>query len=1545
MRCPMIIRCLVLCVLCLSLNAILPAGDCTGFYLGDVDGDCSVGLGDLVVLAQYWIDASPCSDYACGDLDESGTVDIADYAVVADQWQQSVSVVITEFLASNDDEINGLKDEDGSNSDWIELRNYASYPVSLNGWYLTDDKKNLDKWQFPDVTLNSGQYRIVFASGKDRTDPSSPLHTNFYLGITGEYLALVAPDGKTVVSEYRDVPAQYEDVSYGLAVRTNEYLLTGNYFLSPTPLTANSGPYNNLGPAISNVTHTPLRPMDAEDLMVTATIVETQKPVSSVRLYYRTHYGSEFSVPMFDDGAHNDGLAADGVYGALIPASAATSGQMLRYYVKAVDISGGENRLPLPLDLSGNNQSPEYFGTVIANPSVTSNLPIFEWFTYNASASHTRTGTRASVYYQDRFYDNIFVRQRGGYTNAASQKFNFNKGYGFYINDELDKLGEINLNAQGADPAFIRQSLAFEVHRLCGVPASESFLTLMQVNGGFDRVGILIEQVDEDLLKRYDLDPEGALYKFVQRVNLDPVFNDTITGIEKKTRQWEDLSDLQSVVDGLNAPTETERKNFVFDNLNLPAIMNYLSARCLTQDTDDVRKNFYFYRDTNGTGEWLLLPWDKDYSFGVIGDGGTYYNHPLFGDYAHRKNNANQWNVLYEVLFNMPETREMYLRRLRSLMDQWLQPPGTPTDQLFFFEARCDEVAAPAMPHIGISSYINSMKNYFPGRRNDLYVTYGPSGSEPLIPESLAGSTELVVTDTLISGVPGITTAQYHIPSDGSLGLTWTENDFSGSWSTGYTGIGYERSPGDAVNYSDLIATDINSQMSGRKSCYIRIPFTISSPDDYDSLVLSMKYDDGFVAYINGTEVTRRYFSGTPAWNSGAAGGRSDSACKVFEEIIISDSALVAGENILAIHALNNGSTSSDLLILPELKGAVNTIVNPVVLDVDINNVEFNPASSIQDQEYIEIVNNSGVAVDLSGWHLSSAVDFTFAPGTVLISGGSVYVSPAAQSFRQRAVSPTGGEARFVVGPYKGHFSNWGETIVLTDTNQTVIDTFTYLPAPSDPQRYLRITEIMYHPAQGGSFNEEEYEYIELKNIGSESLLLDGVKFSSGITYAFNPGTSIPAGQYRLLVKNQAAFESRYPGLSGLILGQYVGSLDNGGERIDLLDATNSTILDFAYKDGWYDITDGDGFSLTIKDTSDPDLTQWDQKAGWRPSAAIGGSPGTDDTGTIPAIGSVVINEILAHSDTIAYDWIELHNTMTQPINIGGWFLSDDNTDDTSRKKYEIASGTSIPAGGYVVFYENVHFGNPSDPGCMVPFQLSENGETLYLQSGQSGVLTGYFEEESFGASDKDIAFGRYQKSTGAFNFVAMSSNTPGSANAAPKVGPIVITEIMYHPQANDDAEYVELKNISGSSVTLYDFTTNEPWRFVDDTVDPGIEFIFPTTPVTVAAGQTILLIKNAVAFKAEYGANSLDGVTWYEWLDGSLSNSGEKPELQMPGDINAVGERQYIRIDRVSYDDTAPWPTEPDGGGQSLTKPVAKESLYGNDVANWQAAEPSPGT
>ena len=312
----------------------------------------------------------------------------------------------------------------------------------------------------------------------------------------------------------------------------------------------------------------------------------------------------------------------------------------------------------------------------------------------------------------------------------------------------------------------------------------------------------------------------------------------------------------------------------------------------------------------------------------------------------------------------------------------------------------------------------------------------------------------------------------------------------------------------------------------------------------------------------------------------------------------------------------------------------------------------------------------------------------------------------------------------------------------------------------------------------------------------------------------------------------------------------------------------------------------------------------------------------------------VVINEVLAHSHDTAPDWIELYNSSSKDVDLGGWYLSDD---PDVPKKYRIADGTMLPASGYIVFYEDQHFGlSSTDPGALISFALSENGDTVNVFGPGNEQRPDYTEKENFGASLRGVSFGRYYKSsTRTFNFVTMAAETPGAANSDPLVGPVVISEIMYHPPVSAEAEYIELVNISSNAVTLYDADMNAGWSMTE-----GISHVFPTVdPVVMQPGERIMLVRNSTAFAAEYSVP--DGTQVFQWDSGGLDNGGEMLQLSMPGDTNELVELQFVRVDRVNYDDEAPWPTGPDGDGTALGR--INEKAYGNDFINWRDVSATP--
>jgi hypothetical protein len=495
----------------------------------------------------------------------------------------------------------------------------------------------------------------------------------------------------------------------------------------------------------------------------------------------------------------------------------------------------------------------------------------------------------------------------------------------------------------------------------------------------------------------------------------------------------------------------------------------------------------------------------------------------------------------------------------------------------------------------------------------------------------------------------------------------------------------------------------------------------------------------------------------------------------------------------------------------------------------------------------------------------------------------------------------------------------------------------------------LVITELMYHPADpppGDPGQETElFEYLELLNRGGASLNLSGFRFTRGIEYTFG-NVLLAAGQRLVLAKDLAAYASRY-GAGGQVVGPYGGQLDNGGERLTLEGPLGEPILDFAYSDDWYPITDGHGFSLAIVD-EDGALDRWGLASSWRPDGVLQGTPGQPGS-AMPDFPVVVINEALTHTDLPQVDAVELHNPGPGSAAIGGWYLSDsfDNP-----KKFRIPAEAVIPAGGYVV-YDEADF----NVGGAGSFRISSLGDDLHLFSADAaGELTGYAEGEEFGASENGVSFGRHVNSAGAVHFVAQTRLTLGAVNAGPRIGPVVINELMYHPPPvtgttnnNTRDEFVELRNVAGQPVPLFDpNAATNTWR-----LRGGIDFDFPANLTLGANGHLVVVgfdpglrPGDLNAFRSKYGLGL--EVLILGPYDGRLENTGEPVRLLKPDPPQSLpgpdfGRVPYVLVDAVDYMNAAPWPADANATGRSIERIVSTD--YGNDPVNWRSAEPSPGS
>ncbi len=368
----------------------------------------------------------------------------------------------------------------------------------------------------------------------------------------------------------------------------------------------------------------------------------------------------------------------------------------------------------------------------------------------------------------------------------------------------------------------------------------------------------------------------------------------------------------------------------------------------------------------------------------------------------------------------------------------------------------------------------------------------------------------------------------------------WTVVDFNAvDWRTGRNGVGYENTPAD---YAGLIHIDVGNVPSGRPhSVYVRYPFVVNEPAGVDVLTLRVNYDDGFVAYLNGTRIAARNApAGIPAWNGGATSDHLDSEVLVTEEIDVSafSHCLVSGSNVLAVHMLNNGGTpnasntgctSSDMLLIAELVASRTNAFN--------SKVTVHGSMSVTARTY-----------DGVNWSMPATA--TYVTGT-----------------------------------------------------------------PADA-RNLAVTELNYHPADPNAselaadpnLRDDDFEFIELRNVSSSPIDLTGIAFVDGVAFTMPAPATLDAGERIVLVENPAAFALRY-GADRAMGGIYTKNLSNDGETLTLRDVMGNDIFRFTFNDTWYRRTDGQGYTLVLRD-QDHVPGDYSNSGSWTISREALGSPG-----------------------------------------------------------------------------------------------------------------------------------------------------------------------------------------------------------------------------------------------------------------------------------------------------------------------------------------------
>ncbi len=1147
--------------------------------------------------------------------------------------QVEAAPLITEFLASN---ATGLADEDGDRPDWVEICNPDPAPISLDGFFLTDDPNNLDRWRFPNVTLAPGDYLVVFASGKDRALAGADLHASFTLSRPGEYLALVNPDGTTIASDFApEFPEQYTDISYG---HTTAGSVPEGFFERPTPGASNRTAKLSAGKvefSRSSRTFT-------TNFRISLT---TAVPGATIR------YTTDGSLPN----------SASPQYTTLIPVVRTTQ-------IRAGAFASGA--------LDGPVRTEVYFKLGAEAASHTSDLPIVILDTFGGSVPNTSSTDRQRVImaiFEPKGEVNPRASlsnppdliTRGGIRRRGSSSGSFPKyamSFEAWTENDWEEKTIRPLGMPGeddwifnsryqADRTLMRNPLIFELSRQVGRYAARTrFFELYHDTNGEelsdnDYFGVytFTEKLDRDadrinvtaLDSSIDSEPEitgGYIFKNDRADPGEPTFstnafpralvhvypdgaphsqrpNEFYITTAQKNWLRNRVNEIFAAVSrrggpGIDGVHPTTGKHFS-EYIDIDSFIDHHWLNTLMMNIDYGSHSAWFSLDRGGKLQGGPI-WDFDRSSGSTIDGISSFDisdprqwdpPPVPQTWYNRRCQwygmvLGFWNE-WDNPSNIPSTRPDYFQRA---VDRWFELRAGPfttanvhavidrmADELRESQARNFarwserpagsgqgfEFAAPGLS--GYEKEISHLKGWLQAHiewmdtefvappsfsrsggavphgfglaltapEGEIYVTL--EGSDPRARGGAISSRAVPFSTTQATNtsIPSETACKYLVPSDGSLGTTWTGRTFDdSSWPDGTSGLGWVFS-GPLVG---ILNTDLHDEARGfNASFYTRFRFDFNNhPQNIISATLKVKYDDGFVAYLNGVEVASGNKPAGLSWNSTSSRRRLDEDSEAFEPFDISafKNNFVEGTNVLAIHALNSSATGSDMFLLPELEIRDSVAAEPILLT-----------------ETSEV--------------------------TARALSGTKWSAPAT--------------ATFVVGAVLPDISN------------------------------LAITEIMYRPglpsveeANAGFTDRNFFEFLELTNIGTSPVELRGAAFDDGISFHFlaSPVTILNPGERILVVNKRAAFEMRYgDALSGRIAGEFADGtrLNNDGEAIRLVGAGGEVIRDFIFNDvpPWPEPADGDGFSLVLvapwtnPDHGDP--------ASWRASTEIGGNPGTSD--------------------------------------------------------------------------------------------------------------------------------------------------------------------------------------------------------------------------------------------------------------------------------------------------------------------------------------------
>ena len=1437
----------------------------------------------------------------------------------------NATVYISEIMADND---GCLLDEDGEESDWIELYNDGADSVDLTGWYLTDTATNLTKWVLPSSNIPAGGFLVVFASDKDRAVAGAELHTNFKLSAGGEYVALIRPDGSNVEDAF-SFPEQLEDISWG-------YGFTGGGSTSTAVLVES-------GAACS--AHVPTSSSDSADWKSigfddsgwqdgsTGVGYENNSGYTSlIGLDVGNMYGQNGSVYIripftHDDDAvttlrlrmkYDDGFAAY-LNGTLIATANAPSSlywnstattshsdsdavlfQSFDVSAYANALQGGANVLAIQGLNTGLTSSDLLFVPELHSTTVSNYASSIEPESTGMLATPTPGAANSAITYIGFCKTPLVGPERGIY-NSSFQVSITNISEGAVVRYTLDGSTPTDSSLLYSGPITITdttllRATAFRNGYQPSAPNTQTYLfiadVLEQDGSGLPDYGDWGHDgpdwaVNPAMATTSITDSTGETFQLADALLDIP----TVSLVTDWDYWWSDEAGPQladGVVPWLGIYADPVGENAV----RRPVSMEYFTADGSASFASDGRVSVVG-GGIGGTsaGRWKTNKLSLRVAFT------DKLKYPVFGEDAAQKYNGLVLDAHLGFTWATTSTigqrtHPKYLTdAVASDMQNGMSGAGAPHGKfvhlylngiywgLYDMHERPDEHFA-AEYFGGQNEDYDSVKHW----SNDTDSADSDHDGDPYN-DNLTNGDDADLQDLLALSRAGLSSATAYQAMESRLDIDglidyllvnfflgnndWAHKNWYATHNASDPDGLWRYHSWDVEHIFEVTMSDFD--IARAVNCDVTGKDNSGGPTEiHQDLTANAEYRLRFADHIH------KHFFNDGILTTEASTALFWNRVLEMEHGMLGEAARWA-ESVSTTEGHNWQEWYGQMTDLRDL-------YFPYRRDIVLNQLRSRglyPNTAAPEFLVNGAPMHGGLIDSFDAVTIDSANTVYYTTdGSDPQTGGTLY--SGALTFSQ----PTKLRARAYSS---GEWSALCEAVYLTDD----------VP--------LAVTELMYHAPSN------QLDFIEVRNVSSQTVNLQGYKLDRAVDFKFKNAaiTSLAPGQFIVAIKDIDGFTGAYDTNGVAIAGEYSGDFDNSGEKVEL-EFYNNDLITFTYSDArnWPQAADGAGHSLVPLDSAVADEPDGSLNYGgnWRASTYAGGSPGYDDG--LP-MERVMLNEITAHTDTgedppyESNDQIELYNPTASAVVLTGWYLSDDLGE---LQKWAIPDGTVIPAFGFVLFDED-----DFHPDRVEGFGLDKAGEEVVLTSPDGVVDSIRFKGQENGAS-----LGRYPD--GAADWIT-TTPTPEAANE-PLEESIWISALMYNPPAGDAFEYIQLENRSGAAITLE--TTAGAWR-----IDGGVSYTFPSG-FSLSAGSTLWLVSfdpsdaaQLALFCSTYGLTAADETILGPY-SGQLSNEGERVAVEKPQDSDdplKPDDISWIVVDELFYFDQSPWPVEADGTGDALTR------------------------